>query len=358
MSDATTDAPEDVRMMDYFMHLEYHELVVPDRAALRRSAHGREAPRADQPDVGPRLRAAAQLRPDRAASGSGSTTSSSSRTAASSRTSRSSRRCSTTARRRPSRSPRRRSCSTTRAACSASRTSSRSRPTRCASACGSRRCGCPRASATSTRSATGRGGAPPGAIVGWSPTGEPDLPAETFLDEGVLMASQDIAIVGYAQSPSWREAELTEMQFLFPVIADAIAMAGHRPPRHRLHVRGQLRLPVGADVRVREQPRGRRRVAADLRVPRRDGRRVGDVRGVGAPAARRHRPRARVRLGQELAGQAGRDLPAADGPVHARAARRRPHVARGAAGACAARRGSHHRTRHGRGRVPATGATR
>jgi uncharacterized OB-fold protein len=28
-SDATTDAPEDVKMMDYFMHLEYHELVCP-----------------------------------------------------------------------------------------------------------------------------------------------------------------------------------------------------------------------------------------------------------------------------------------------------------------------------------------
>src|SRR5262249_50939920 len=41
--------------------------------------------------------------------------------------------------------------------------------------------------------------------------------------EGVLMP--DIAIVGYAQSPSWREAELTEPQFLFPVIADAISMA-------------------------------------------------------------------------------------------------------------------------------------
>lgn len=35
----------------------------------------------------------------------------------------------------------------------------------------------------------------------------------------------DIAIVGYAQSPSWERAELTEVQFLFPVIADAIAMA-------------------------------------------------------------------------------------------------------------------------------------
>lgn len=36
----------------------------------------------------------------------------------------------------------------------------------------------------------------------------------------------DIAIVGYAQSPSWRRAELTEVQFLFPVIAEALASAG------------------------------------------------------------------------------------------------------------------------------------
>ena len=36
----------------------------------------------------------------------------------------------------------------------------------------------------------------------------------------------DIAIVGYAQSPSWRRAELTEPQFLFPVISEAIQRAG------------------------------------------------------------------------------------------------------------------------------------
>jgi len=36
----------------------------------------------------------------------------------------------------------------------------------------------------------------------------------------------DVAIVGYAQSPSWRAAELTEPQFLFPVISDAIERAG------------------------------------------------------------------------------------------------------------------------------------
>ena len=36
------------------------------------------------------------------------------------------------------------------------------------------------------------------------------------------MAAQDIAIVGYAQSPSYRRAELTEVQFLYPVINEAI----------------------------------------------------------------------------------------------------------------------------------------
>ncbi|TML65858.1 MAG: lipid-transfer protein [Actinobacteria bacterium] len=36
------------------------------------------------------------------------------------------------------------------------------------------------------------------------------------------MASPDIAIVGYAQSPSYRRAELTEVQFLYPVINAAI----------------------------------------------------------------------------------------------------------------------------------------
>jgi len=38
--------------------------------------------------------------------------------------------------------------------------------------------------------------------------------------------TDDIAIIGYAQSPSWRRAELTEPQFLFPVISEAIERAG------------------------------------------------------------------------------------------------------------------------------------
>jgi acetyl-CoA acetyltransferase len=35
----------------------------------------------------------------------------------------------------------------------------------------------------------------------------------------------DIAVIGYAQSPSWRRSELTEPQFLFPVISEALDTA-------------------------------------------------------------------------------------------------------------------------------------
>jgi acetyl-CoA acetyltransferase len=41
-----------------------------------------------------------------------------------------------------------------------------------------------------------------------------------------MSAEPEIAIIGYAQSPSWRVAELTEPQFLFPVISEAIETAG------------------------------------------------------------------------------------------------------------------------------------
>jgi acetyl-CoA acetyltransferase len=35
----------------------------------------------------------------------------------------------------------------------------------------------------------------------------------------------DVAIIGYAQSPSWRRSELTEPQFIFPVISEALDTA-------------------------------------------------------------------------------------------------------------------------------------
>ena len=88
------------------------------------------------------------------------------------------------------------------------------------------------------------------------------------------------------------------------VTQQALGDGGHRPPRHRVHRVGQLRLPRRSGVRVRADHRGDRRVAADLRVARRDGRRVGDVRGVHPPAGGRHRPRPRVQPRALVAGQA------------------------------------------------------
>ena len=86
---------------------------------------------------------------------------------------------------------------------------------------------------------------------------------------------------------------------------DAAAPRDHRrarahrahPRRRRLHVRRELRLHLGRDVLVRQQPRRHRRVAAQARLARRDGRRVGDVRSVAPPAPRRHRDRGGHRFG-------------------------------------------------------------
>ena len=110
---------------------------------------------------------------------------------------------------------------------------------------------------------------------------------------------RDVAIVSFAQAPLDQPPGRPR--------PDAVA-DDHRGPRARrarrvatcIHVLGQRRLPGRRHVHVRADARSGRRVAADLRVARRDGRRVGAVRGVGAVAARRRRRRARVRLGSGL----------------------------------------------------------
>ncbi len=117
-------------------------------------------------------------------------------------------------------------------------------------------------------------------------------------------------------------------------------------------MRGVVRLPHRRSVRVRLQPRGRGRVAADLGVARRDGRRVGAVRSLGAVAARRHRHRVGVRFRQVVAVEARGDVGAATRPVLPRSAGRRPRVARRDPGARVARLGQGHRARlRGSGRA-------
>ncbi len=78
-------------------------------------------------------------------------------------------------------------------------------------------------------------------------------------------AAPEIAIIGYAQSPSWREAELTEPQFLFPVISEAIDNAGIDRRDIGFTCAGSCDYLSGQTFAFVHEPRGRRRVAADLR---------------------------------------------------------------------------------------------
>ena len=89
-----------------------------------------------------------------------------------------------------------------------------------------------------------------------------------------------------------RNTDKTEAQMLLEVITGAVERRRHHPRRGRLHLRRQLRLRGRPGVLVRAEHRRHRRVAAQARLARRDGRRVGAVRGVGPAAARRHRRRA------------------------------------------------------------------
>ena len=77
---------------------------------------------------------------------------------------------------------------------------------------------------------------------------------------------------------------------------------------------------LGGAVLVRDRARRRGRVAADPGEPRRDGRGLGALRGVGRGPDRRCRQRARLRLRQVVARRPARDHDAAARPVLPRAA--------------------------------------
>ena len=93
-------------------------------------------------------------------------------------------------------------------------------------------------------------------------------------------------------SPMVRRTDKTETQMLLEVVTGAVEHAGITRAEVDFTCAGQLRLRRRPGVLVRAEHRRHRRLAAEARLARRDGRRVGAVRGVGAAAARRHRRRA------------------------------------------------------------------
>ena len=157
---------------------------------------------------------------------------------------------------------------------------------RCAWACGSRRCGRRRKSSRRRFES----------IRCFRPLDEPDAPFERYKEHLHIDARRRRRRLRAVAQRAPRDLARNEVEMLMPVIAEAKRQAGLTGQRHRLHGVGQLRLPRGPALRVRERARRGRRVAADRRVARRDGRRVGALRGVGEAPARRRRLGARLRV--------------------------------------------------------------
>ncbi len=114
---------------------------------------------------------------------------------------------------------------------------------------------------------------------------------------------RDVAIVSVAQSDHRRAVpEIGEVEMVQPVIAAALDGCRGEDLRHRVHLLGELRLPGRPGVQLRDDSGCGRRLAADRGVPRRDGRRLGAVRGLAEDPGRSRRHGARLRLLQGLAG--------------------------------------------------------
>ena len=164
---------------------------------------------------------------------------------------------------------------------------------------------------------------------------------------------RDIAVISFAQTPARRRVAGAQRG------RDAHARRAHRAGpgrhdhrRHRLHLLGLHRLPGRRRLQLRVDARRRRPVAADPGEPRRDGRRLGPLRGLGEAPARRARHRPRLLLRQVVARRPadGADPPAR--PDHRRPAVARLGQPRRPPGPGPARRRQGHRGRHGRGRRP------
>jgi hypothetical protein len=78
---------------------------------------------------------------------------------------------------------------------------------------------------------------------------------------------RDVAVVGFAQSPSVRrETSGNEVEMLMPILLEAKRQAGLTGRDIGITVSGSCGLPRRATLRVRERARRGRGVAADRRV--------------------------------------------------------------------------------------------
>ena len=113
------------------------------------------------------------------------------------------------------------------------------------------------------------------------------------------LTMRDVAVVGFAQRQMQEfDGSPTCVELLVPILAECYEQTGWTRTRHRLLVLRLVRLPGRPVVLVRPGGRRDRRHAAGQRVARRDGRRLGALRGLDEDPDRRGRHRARLRLRQ------------------------------------------------------------
>lgn len=127
---------------------------------------------------------------------------------------------------------------------------------------------------------------------------------------------RDIAVVAFAQTDHRRTSEeVSEVEMLMPVLHEVMESTGLKTADIGFTCSGSSDYLMRPRLLLHPRPRRRGRLAADLRVARRDGRGLGAVRGLGetADGGRRHRARLLVRQVLARVG-AGRHDPAV-GPV-------------------------------------------
>ena len=93
-----------------------------------------------------------------------------------------------------------------------------------------------------------------------------------------------MSVASFAQSQNVRrDDEHNEVEMLMPVVAEVFGNIGITKDDVDFICSGSTDYLIGGPVQLRDGPRRRRGVAAPGREPRRDGRGLGAVRGLGAP---------------------------------------------------------------------------
>ena len=162
----------------------------------------------------------------------------------------------------------------------------------------------------------------------------------------LVSGRRPVGVVSFAQYDNVRREDArNEVEMLMPVVAEVFGNIGITKDDVGFICSGSTDYLDRRPVLLRRRARRRRRVAAPGRVPRRDGRRLGALRGLGAAPGGRDRRRPRLLLRAFVDGRPQPRSCRAARPVLPGPAVARPDLAGRAAGPGHDRRGQGHRGR-------------